>query len=80
MQDSSPNAAVRRVLTRGELKTRKGIPYSRAHLRRKINDGTFPPPFNLPDSLINLWFDDVIDDYLVACAEGRDWRSNGDEG
>jgi hypothetical protein len=23
---------------------------------------------------INLWFEHVIDAYLAACAEGRDWR------
>jgi predicted DNA-binding transcriptional regulator AlpA len=80
MQDGSPNSAIRRVLTFSELKSRKGIPYSRSHISRKVKDGTFPPPFNLPDSTINFWFDDVIDDYLVASAEGREWRSNGDEG
>lgn len=23
---------------------------------------------------VNFWFEHVIDAYLVACAEGRDWR------
>jgi hypothetical protein len=38
-----------RVLTQKDLKT-KGLTYSRQHTRRKINDGTFPPPFQLPAS------------------------------
>ena len=66
---------MRRVLTTVELRTKKGIPYSRQHITRKVRAGTFPAPFNLPDSNLNLWFDDAIDVYLAACAEGRVWRS-----
>jgi predicted DNA-binding transcriptional regulator AlpA len=66
---------MRRVLTRPELKTEKGIPYSRQHIDRKVRAKQFPAPFKTPDGLINLWFDDVIDDYLAACAEGRDWQA-----
>jgi predicted DNA-binding transcriptional regulator AlpA len=76
MQDNAPSA-IRRVLTFADLKSRKGIPYSRSHMNRKVKDGTFPKPFKLPDSSLNLWFDDVIDDFLTACAEKREWRSNG---
>jgi hypothetical protein len=35
------------VLTQKDLKVRKGIPYSRQHVMRKVENGTFPPPFNL---------------------------------
>jgi hypothetical protein len=38
----------RRVLTRKALQA-KGIAYSRQHLTRKVANGTFPPPFQLPD-------------------------------
>jgi hypothetical protein len=41
-------AAPRRALTRKDLKTEKGIPYSRQHLAKKIAGGTFPPPFKAP--------------------------------
>jgi hypothetical protein len=37
-------------LTQKGLKA-KGLTYSRQHTRRKINDGTFPPPFQLPESV-----------------------------
>jgi hypothetical protein len=36
-----------RVLTQADLPS-KGIHYSRQHIRRKIDDGTFPAPFKLP--------------------------------
>jgi hypothetical protein len=39
----------RRVLTQKGLRS-KGLPYSRQHLGRKIQAGTFPAPFKLPDS------------------------------
>jgi prophage regulatory protein len=68
---------MRRVLTFPDLKSKKGIPFSRQHTARKINAGTFPAPFKTPDGNFNLWFEDVIDDYLAACAEGRDWTVGG---
>jgi predicted anti-sigma-YlaC factor YlaD len=40
----------RRVLTQAELRTRKGLRYSRQHLARRVIAGTMPPPFQLPDS------------------------------
>jgi hypothetical protein len=38
----------RRVLTRGALKSEKGISYSRAQLHRMVLAGDFPKPFRLP--------------------------------
>lgn len=37
------------VLTQKDLKTKKGLTFSRQHIRRKIDDGTFPPPFKLAE-------------------------------
>lgn len=37
------------VLNQKDLKARKGIPYSRQHVMRKVDDGTFPPPFKLAE-------------------------------
>jgi hypothetical protein len=42
-------AKPRTALTQKDLKTRKGIPYSRQHVMRKVDDGTFPPPFKLAE-------------------------------
>jgi hypothetical protein len=56
-----------RMLTRRDLRDRKGIRWSRQHIVRQINDGKFPPPDgktadhpNAP----NFWFESTIDDYL----------------
>jgi hypothetical protein len=38
----------RRVLTQKDLRPEKGIGYSRQHLTKKIRNGTFPRPFQLP--------------------------------
>jgi predicted DNA-binding transcriptional regulator AlpA len=43
----------RRLLTQKDLKAKKGISYSRQHVTRKVNDGTFPAPFQLPGSADN---------------------------
>jgi predicted DNA-binding transcriptional regulator AlpA len=64
-----------KVLTRSDLRTKKGIPWSRQHIGRKVKAGTFPPPFNAPGSSLNLWLESAIDSYLQACAAGRDWRA-----
>ena len=40
-------AGARRALTQKDLKDRKGIPYSRQHLDRKMKAGSFPLPFNV---------------------------------
>jgi hypothetical protein len=37
-----------RVLTREDLKEKKGIPFSRQHLARRVREGTFPRPFQAP--------------------------------
>jgi hypothetical protein len=41
----------RRVLTREDLRA-KGLKYSRQHLNRRVNAGTFPAPFKLPDPIL----------------------------
>jgi len=39
------------VLTQKELKVRKGITYSRQHIKRRVKGGTFPAPFHLPQQV-----------------------------
>jgi hypothetical protein len=36
------------VVTQKDLKSKKGVKYSRQHLHRKVRSGTFPAPFQLP--------------------------------
>jgi hypothetical protein len=45
----------------------KGIPWSRQHIKRKIDAGTFPPPDGrTTDSPMSprFWFEETIDNYL----------------
>jgi hypothetical protein len=41
-----------RILTREDLKTRKGLAYSRQHLHRLVRGGAFPAPFKRADSIL----------------------------
>jgi predicted DNA-binding transcriptional regulator AlpA len=54
---------MRRLITYKELQPKKGVPYTRQHLRRKIKDGTWPAPVQLGDNAI-AWFEDEIDEHL----------------
>jgi hypothetical protein len=57
---------VLRMIFRRDLPA-KGITWSREHLRRKINDGEFPPPDGrTTDSLTSpqWWWEHTIDGYM----------------
>lgn len=60
-----------RMLLRRDLKERKGIPWSRQHLARLIEEGKFPPPDgktgDAPTSP-NFWFETTVDRWLKARA------------
>jgi prophage regulatory protein len=58
-----------RLLVFKELKTIKGIPYSRQHIYRLIKDGRFPKPFkpNGGPSGVNAWDESCIDQYQEDC-------------
>jgi predicted DNA-binding transcriptional regulator AlpA len=55
-----------RVLTRLDLKERKGIFWSRQHLDRQIRAGQFPTPFKLSGRQHgpNVWDERAIDAWL----------------
>ena len=49
----------------------KGITWTRQHVRRKINNGTFPPPDGKTSdspTAPNFWYETTIDDYLIERA------------
>jgi predicted DNA-binding transcriptional regulator AlpA len=62
----------RRALTFKALKTERGWPYSRQHTQRLINAGRFPKPKKAPGGVLNIWFDDQIDEYYASIAEDSD--------
>jgi prophage regulatory protein len=64
---------MRRLLSFPELKTRKGIQYSRQHIHRLVKAKKFPKPLKLSGSPTggNTWLEDEIDRHLEECAANR---------
>jgi prophage regulatory protein len=60
-----------RLLVFKELKTIKGIPYSRQHIHRLIKDGRFPKPLkpNGGPCGVNAWDESTIDQYQEDCKD-----------
>jgi prophage regulatory protein len=63
--------AMRKLLSREELRTLKGIPWSRQHLHRLVKAKKFPAPVKLGPAT-NAWFDDEVDAFI----ETRDRERN----
>jgi prophage regulatory protein len=61
----------KRVLSYPELRGRKGIVWSRAHVYRMIHAGKFPPPLKLGDGA-SAWLEEEIDRWLDGRAAQRD--------
>jgi predicted DNA-binding transcriptional regulator AlpA len=56
-----------------ELKTRKGIAYSRQYVNELIRRGVFPKSVKTPGSgHINFWLEAEIDAYIDRMIEARD--------
>jgi prophage regulatory protein len=60
-----------RLLSFGELKPLKGIPYSKAHLHRLVKDGKFPRPIKIGQNR-NAWIEQEIDAHIEAKIAERD--------
>ena len=67
---TNPTKSVR-VLSREELRTEKGIRFSRVHLGRKIKAKTFPAPIKLGENS-NGWVEFEIDQWLNERIAERD--------
>jgi predicted DNA-binding transcriptional regulator AlpA len=59
-----------KVVIYNELEPKKGIRYSREHIRRKERDGTFPMHINLGEARIG-WIEQEIDDWITGLAARR---------
>jgi prophage regulatory protein len=57
-----------------ELKPKKGIDYSRDHLRRKVKAKEFPEPVPISDRRI-AWIESEVDDWVAARVAERDGRA-----
>jgi prophage regulatory protein len=73
MRSTTLRGITMRVLTRFDLRARKGIPYSRQHLERMVRAGEFPVPFKLGNGpkARNAWDEREIDAWLKARARSR---------
>ena len=52
-----------RLITYEELRSKKGVPYSRDHLRRKCKAGEFPEPVRISTARI-AWDEAEVDRWL----------------
>jgi prophage regulatory protein len=59
-----------RVLVYPQLKSEKGVPYTRRHLRDLIAAGKFPRPVPLSSARI-AWIEDEVDQWLAEKAAAR---------
>jgi prophage regulatory protein len=57
-----------KLLSFPELKSEKGIPFSRQHVHRLVSAGEFPPPIKL-GAATNAWLENEIDAWLKARIE-----------
>ena len=60
-----------RLLIFEDLKTLKGIPFSRQHIHRLVKTGRFPKPFKASGGPfgVNAWDESVIDDHQENCKQ-----------
>jgi len=63
-----------RLLSFPELRTEKGVRYSRQHLHRLVKAGKFPRPIKISGAAngANAWDEDEIDQHLETCRAARD--------
>jgi prophage regulatory protein len=69
---------MRRLLSFPELRTEKGIHYTRQHIHRLIRAGRFPKPIKLSglSNGVNAWPEDEIDQHLERCRIARDGKAS----
>ena len=63
-----------KILFQRDLAPKKGITWSRQHVRRKVNAKEFPPPDGKTSdapTAPNFWFEHTIDKYLQKRAAAR---------
>ena len=61
----------KRVLSYPDLRDRKGIAWSRAHVYRMVNAGKFPRPIKLGEAT-TAWLEEEVDGCLAERAADRD--------
>ena len=59
------------LLSREDLRNKKGIPFTRQHLHRLIRAGQFPRPIKLGGNT-NAWPEPEVDSYIENRIAARD--------
>jgi predicted DNA-binding transcriptional regulator AlpA len=59
-----------KFLSYPELKSLKGVPYTRRHLRDLVRDVKFPQPVEISEARI-AWIEDEVDAWQAAKAAAR---------
>jgi predicted DNA-binding transcriptional regulator AlpA len=62
-----------RLLTLNQLKTLKGISYSRQHIKRLEDEGKFPKRIKIGSKI--FWYEHEIDEWIQGQADAR-WRKS----
>jgi prophage regulatory protein len=60
-----------KVLSRADLREKKGIRFSRQHLYRLIRQRKFPSPIKIGANS-NAWVEAEIDEFIANCVAQRD--------
>lgn len=63
------------ILSYSQLLPMKGIEFSRQHINKLQQQGRFPKSFKTPNGNHRLWFEQVIDAYLITLASGIKWSA-----
>ena len=68
---------MQKLLSLADLRSLKGIHYSRSQIHRKTKEGTFPQPVKLgPGASINSWLEAEIDEWVASRVSLRDATTN----
>jgi prophage regulatory protein len=60
-----------KLLSRQDLREKKGIHFTRQHLHRLVKDGKFPTPVKVGENT-NAWPEPEIDAHIERCIAKRD--------
>jgi prophage regulatory protein len=60
-----------KLLSRQDLREKKGITFTRQHIHRLVKEGKFPAPIKVGENT-NAWVEPEVDTYIDRCTAKRD--------
>lgn len=77
---SDERRAEQRLLSFEELRSRKGVAFSRQHIHKLMRQNLFPKPVKAPGGgQHNFWIESEIDAYIDDMIRARDTAPAGDD-